>query len=133
MAHNGCNFYFSFWANFCPFTSQTAWKIKILKKWKKCLEISPFYNSVPKIMIICYTVPEIWCMTGVIIFHFGLFLPFYPPNSPKNQNLKKMKRIPGDIIISHMCTKNYNPMMFGSWDMVCDRWMDRGTDRKSDI
>ena len=44
-------------------------------------------------MIICYTVPEIWRVTDVIvIFHFGLFLHFYPPNSLKNQNFKKMKR-----------------------------------------
>ena len=32
-------------------------KIKILKNWKKSLEISSFNTSVPKIMIICYTVP----------------------------------------------------------------------------
>ena len=28
-------------------------------------------------MIICYTVPDIWCVMDVIIFHFGYFLPFY--------------------------------------------------------
>ena len=51
-----------------------SWKIKILKKWKKCLEILSFYNSVPKIRIICYAVPEMWHMMNVIvIFHFGLF------------------------------------------------------------
>ena len=41
-------------------------------------------------------------MTDVIvIFPFGLFLPFYPPNSLKNENFKKkkMKKQPGDIII----------------------------------
>ena len=59
---------------FCPFTTLAARKIKIKKK-KKCLEISSFYTSAPKIMIICYTVPEIWCVTDVIrTFHFGLFL-----------------------------------------------------------
>ena len=58
-------------------------------------------------MIICYTVPEIWHMTHVIaVFHFELFLPFYPPNSPKKQNFIKMKLTPEDIIILHMCTKN---------------------------
>ena len=51
----------------------------------------------------------------------GYFLPFYPPNSPKNQNFEKMKKNPGDIIILHMCTKNYDQMMYGSWDMVHDR------------
>ena len=41
-------------------------------------------------------------MTDVIvIFPFGLFLPFYPPNSLKNENFKKkkMQKQPGDIII----------------------------------
>ena len=37
----------------------------------------------------------------------GHFLPFYPSNSPKNQNLQKMKKTLGDIIILHMHTKNY--------------------------
>ena len=51
-------------------------------------------------MIIDYTVLEIWHMTDVIVaFHFGLF---FVPNSPKNQNLEKMKKkTPGDIIILH--------------------------------
>ena len=54
-------------------------------------------------MIICYTVPEISCMTDVIvIFDFGLFFALLPPNSPKNINFKKMKKkTPGDIIILH--------------------------------
>ena len=80
---DGHNF-LSFWTAFCPFTPLTTRKIKILKNWKKSLKISAFYNSVPKIMIICYTVPEIWCMTDVIIFHFGPFFALLPPNSPKN-------------------------------------------------
>ena len=50
-------------------------------------------------MIICYTVPKTWCVTDLIILHFGLFLPFYLPNSPNNQNLEKMQKTPGDIII----------------------------------
>ena len=32
-----------------------------------------------------------------------------------------MKKIAGDIIILHMCTKNHNHMMYGSWDMEWDR------------
>ena len=32
-----------------------------------------------------------------------------------------MKKIPGNIIILHMCTTNYDEMMYGSWDMVRDR------------
>ena len=42
-------------------------------------------------MIICYAVPEIWHMTDVIVtFHFGLFLPFYPRNSPKISSFYKV-------------------------------------------
>ena len=48
------------------------------------------------------------------------FLLFYPPQNPKNQNLEKMKKVPGDIIILQMCTINDNHIMYGSyssWDM----------------
>ena len=47
---------------------------------------------------ICYTVPEIWCMTNVIvIFHFGLFFVFFallpppPPSTAQKIKLKKNK------------------------------------------
>ena len=36
-----------------------------------------------------------------------------PPNSPENQNFKKMKKMAGDIILQ-MCNKNYDQMMYGS-------------------
>ena len=42
----------------------------------------------------------------------------------KNQDLKNMKKNPGDIIILHMCTKNYDHIMYSSWDMFHDRWTD---------
>ena len=86
------------WAIFCPFTLLTARKMKISKKWKKKKKKKNawrfHHTGVPKLMIICYTVPEIWCVMDVIaFFHSGLFFAFLPPNSPKNQNfLKKWKR-----------------------------------------
>ena len=93
MVRDGCNCCFSFWAIFCDFTSLAAQKVKILKHWKRHLETSSFYIYVPKIMIICYTVLEIWHVTHVIVvFHFGQFFTFYTPNKPKKQNLKKIKR-----------------------------------------
>ena len=83
MECDGQNF-LSFWIIFCPFTPLTTWKIKIFKKWKNYLEIS-IYKSVPNIMIICYTVPEIWCVTHVVfIFQFGLFFTLLPPSNLKN-------------------------------------------------
>ena len=69
MVHDRYNCHFSFWAIFCPFTPTphppplTAQKIKILKKWKKPLEIPSFYICAPKIMTRWCTVPEIWCAT----------------------------------------------------------------------
>ena len=67
---------FWFWAIFCLFTPLTAQKIKMKdmkkKKKKKTLEISSFYTSVPKNLIICYTVFEIWhVMDVIVVFHFG--------------------------------------------------------------
>ena len=37
-----------------------------------------FYTSKPKTMIICCTVPVIWYVTDVTIFHFGLFSVLLP-------------------------------------------------------
>ena len=135
MTQNKCNCCFPFWAIFCPFTPLTAQKIKFQKNEKKHLEIPSFYTCVPKIMIICYTVPEIWHVTDVIIiFNFGPFFAILPANSPQNQNFKKLKKkTPEDIIILHMCTKNCDQIMYGSRDMVRIGWTDRGTDWKSDI
>ena len=78
---SGCNYYFSFCAIFCEFIGLTAQKIKISKKWKKTWRYHHFRQvyQKPKIMIIWYTVPEIWRVTDVIfIFHFGLFFALLP-------------------------------------------------------
>ena len=49
------------------------------KKNKKHHEILSFYASVQKIMIISYTLPEIWHVMDVIdVFHFGQFLALLP-------------------------------------------------------
>ena len=53
----------------------------------------------------------------VILDHF---LPFYPPNNPKNQNFEKLKKTPEDIVNLHMCTINDNHMMYISWDTKRD-------------
>ena len=65
----------------------------------------------------------------LIFFISGYFLHFYLPNGLKNQKLKNMKKIPGDIIILHMYTKNYDQMIHGSW--VPEIWC--MTEEKSDI
>ena len=95
------------------------------EKMKNTLDISSFYICVPKIMIRWCTVPEIWCVTDVIVIsHFGLFFALLPPKSPKTQNFEKMKKTPKDIIILHTWTKNYDQKVYGSWDMLRDRRTD---------
>ena len=49
----------------------------------------------------------------------GHFLPFTPYKTQKIKMLKK-KKFAGDIIL-HMCNKNQDHMMYGSWDMEWDR------------
>ena len=78
MVSNG-QFFLSFLVMFLPFHPTNKPENQNFDKMNKSLEISSFYTSEPKIMIICYTVPEIWHVTDVIfICHLGYFLPFYP-------------------------------------------------------
>ena len=106
---------------FFAFLPPNSPKNQNFKKWEKHLEISSFYTSVPKNMIIGYTVPEICHVTDIIIFHFGLFLAlFYPANNPKKWKSQKMKKLPKDIIILHKCTKRHDHMLYCSWDMARD-------------
>ena len=62
----------------------------------------------------------------------GHFLSFYPSNNPKNQNFEKMKKTPGVINVLHMCTKNYDRMMYYSLDMVYDGRTDGRTDERTE-
>ena len=91
--HNRENF-LPFLGQFLPFyLTNNPKNQNFKKKWKKSLEISSFYTSAPKIMIICYTVAEIQCVMDVMfIFHFGLFFVLLPQNNLKNHNFLKMKK-----------------------------------------
>ena len=76
-------FFWLSWAIFCPFTPPpllpNSPKNENFKKMKKHPDISSFYTSVPQIMIMCYTLPEIWHVTHVnVIFHFGQFFALLP-------------------------------------------------------
>ena len=59
----------------------------------------------------------------VILDHF---LPFGPPNNPKNQNFEKMKTVPEDIVLN-LCTINENQDVwlllqqnyFSFWTFFC--------------
>ena len=64
--------------------------------------------------IISCIVPGISSVTDRISCHFGPFFVLLPPNNPKNQNFEKMKKLPGDITILHICTINDNHMLYSS-------------------
>ena len=68
-----------------------------------------------------------WDMAHVRYNYFSfwaIFCSFTPLTAQKIKILKKWKKkTPGDIIILHMYTKNYNQMMCDSWDMVHNEWM----------
>ena len=132
MVCDGCNCYFSFWTIFCSFTPLTAPKMKISKKWKKPLEMSSFYTSVPKIMIIwCNIVPEVSQRDGCNCYFFilGYFLPFYPLTAQEIKISQKWKK---HLEISSCYT--YVPNIMIRWCMVPEKWCttDRRTDGKSD-
>ena len=113
--------FFIILGHFLPiFASLTTQRIKILKKWKKLLEILSFYTCVPKITIIWCRVPEIRSERQTFC-HFAPFFALLSPNDPKKQNFKKMKKTPGDIILLHMCTINEDHMIYGSWNIRHNR------------
>ena len=91
------------------------------EKKKKMLEISSFYICVPKITIILGMVPEIWSETTEFFVILGHFVLFYAFNNLENENFEKMKKVSGEVIISHICNKNHDHMMYASWAMECDR------------
>ena len=116
MVHDRCN-YFSFQAIFYPFTPLTAQKIKIFKKWKKYLEISSFYISAPKIMIRWCTVPEIRCVTDVIVIsYFGLF---FEKNAWKYRHFT--------YVYQKLWSDDVRFLRYGAWqkDGQTERLMDR--------
>ena len=112
-----CNCYFSYWSTLCPFTPQQPKKLKFWKNEGNGLEISSLYIIEPKIMIRWCTVHEIWCVTDIIISHFDLFLPFYPPTAQKNKILKKWKKSV-EISSFYICV----PKIIIRWCTVPEIW-----------
>ena len=97
------------------------------EKWKNLLEISSFYTCPPKITIIWCTVPEIRSETDIIFVILGHILPFYHPllihSDPENQNFEKKWKKCLEILsfYTYMCTINEDHMIYGSWNIRCDR------------
>ena len=123
MTHN----FSSFWNIFALLIPSsplplTAQKIKISKKRKQYLEISSFNTSVPKIMIIWFTVPEIWWVTDVIvIFHCAIFCSFIPPPlTAQKMKISKQWKKCLEISSFYKFTKNHYHLLHSSWDMTHD-------------
>ena len=100
-------------------------KVRILKKWKKLLDIAPFYTCVPKTTIIWGTFPQIRNETNFFVI-LGHFLPFEPPNSSKNENFKKIKKHL-EISSFYTCV----PKIMIRWCTVPEVWCakDGGTEK----
>ena len=89
---------------------------------KKCLEILSFYTYM------CTTNEDHMIYGSWYIRcdrqKFSLFWPIIYPFSPLTTwkiKILTLKKTPGDIIILHISTINDNHMMYGSWDIECNR------------
>ena len=96
--------------HFLPFYPLTTPKIKILKNWKKHLNMLSFYTSAPQMTIIWCMVPEI-CDGQNFLSFWTVFCPSTPLTTWKikifkNWKKKNKKKTHRDIIILHMCTIN---------------------------
>ena len=95
-------------------------KSKFLKNWKNTWRYYHFKNVHHK-----WQSYDVWFLrygmqqTEFLSF-WTVFCPFAPQKPKKSKFWKNLKKTPGDII-SHTCTKNYDQMMYSSWDMVHDR------------
>ena len=87
-----CHFGLFFAIFFTPVTAQKI-KIYIKEKRKKMPGYIIILHKCTKIIIQDYTVPEIWHMMDVIIFHFGLSFALLLPKKLKfKKKLKKKKK-----------------------------------------
>ena len=56
---------------------------------------------------------DLWDMKPdwqIFLLFWTAFCPF-PPKQPKKSNFGKLEKTPGDIIISHKCTKSNDNML----------------------
>ena len=114
--------FLSFSTIFCPYTPLTTLTIKILKNWKKIPgDITILHKCTKNHDHMLYCSVDM-ARGGCNYFSFwAIFCAFTPLTARKIKIFKKWKKkLPGDIIILHMCIKNYDQMMYSSWDMVCD-------------
>ena len=90
-------------------------------------------------MIKCYTVPEVWHMTDiVVIFHFRLFSTLLPPLTAQNikifKNWKKLLEVSSFYICVPKITIRWCtvPEIWHATGEGKDGWMDGWTDGQTD-
>ena len=112
--------------HFGPFCALSPpWQPRKSKFWKIEKKIWRYYI----ITLHCY-----WDTThdgSNFCLSFSANFALLPTYNPKNENFYKMKTMFRYIIL-YMCTKNYDHMMYSSWDMVHKGWMDRWTGGQMD-
>ena len=122
MVHEGCN-YFSSLVHFLLFYSPNSPKNQNFEKMKKTIRdiiiLHMCIKNYDQMMYSSWDMAHDRCNC-----YFSFWAIFCLLTPPKNQNFGKMKRIPGDIIILHKCTRNYDQIMYGSWDMLRNGQMD---------
>ena len=96
-------------------------KINIWKIYKK-------YGDI--ILLQMCTINEYYMMHGTwdirhdwqsFLLFWAIFCLLTLLITPKSQNFVKMKKLPRDIIILHLCTINKNHIMYGSWEKDLNR------------
>ena len=68
-----------------------------------------------------YSSWDIECDRHIFLSFWTIFGSFTPLTTQDIKILKTFKKTPGDIMILHMCTINYNHVMYGSWDTKHDK------------
>ena len=105
--------------HYCPFTPPP---IKNLKIEKNCWTYHHFTHV--------YQKPELYEVqflryggTYNLLPFWVIFLPFYSPNNPKNQNFEKMKKSPRDNIILQFVLLLVLPSPLTTWKInVLKKW-----------
>ena len=108
--------FLSFWAIFCPFIPHplTTQKIKILKKWKKNLQISSFQTCATKNTIIWCMLTQIWSATDIIFCHLRPFFAILPHYWPWKLKFGKNKKKLVEVLSFYTCV----PQIKIIWCMV---------------
>ena len=129
---NAQKYFLSFWATFCPLAPLKT--TKFFKKWKKkkpgdTIILHKCIKNHDHMLYCSWDIASDGC--NCYFSFWGVFCPFTPITAHKNQNEKKKKEKNARKYSSfYICSKNCDPMMYGSWVMVCNGPTDGQMDRK---